>query len=79
MALHLSDREPDYLDRDDDTHRGYCPSCKANVTAKSVDFGIGSYEYWGCRSVHVDIREVCPDCEGNLLDAEPEEEIDLDD
>jgi hypothetical protein len=79
MVAYLADREPDHADIDDDTHYGYCPACKCNVRAASVDFGIGSYEYWGCRGVHVDIREVCPDCEGDLLDAEPEEEIDLDD
>jgi hypothetical protein len=79
MALFLSDREPDYLDLDDDARHGYCPACKCNVTAKSMDFGIGCFEYWGSREVHVDIREVCPECEGDLLDAEPEEETDLED
>jgi hypothetical protein len=79
MALYLAERELDFTDTVDDAHYGYCPACKCNVRAKSMDFGIGCFEYWGSREVHVDIREVCPECEGDLLDAEPEEEIDLDD
>lgn len=60
----------DYADRndvrDDEGTYGYCPECECNVHSVRRDFGIGSYEYWGSREVHVDLRDVCPKCEGDL-------------
>jgi hypothetical protein len=61
------DEEPDI----DDRPRGYCVACQCWTDAKRVDFGIGAYEYWGCKGVHHDWQEVCPECEGELLDEEP--------
>ncbi|CAB3729939.1 hypothetical protein LMG22037_05490 [Paraburkholderia phenoliruptrix] len=63
--------KPDY---EPDTKYGYCPECACNVEAKRMDFGIGAYEYWGSKEVHKDIRDVCPRCETEVLDEQPEEE-----
>ena len=41
----------------------YCSSCKKHVEPVKRDFGIGAFEYWGSREVHVDMRIVCPYCE----------------
>lgn len=57
-----------------DKKYGYCPECACNVESKRMDFGIGAYEYWGSKEVHKDIREVCPRCETEVLDEQPEEE-----
>lgn len=54
-----------------DPEHGYCIACECWVTPKRVDFGIGRYEYWGCIGRHHDWRDVCSECEGQLLDDEP--------
>jgi hypothetical protein len=53
----------------DERPMGYCPSCQCKVRPARVDFGIGSYEYWGCKGVHHDWRDVCPTCETEVTDA----------
>lgn len=63
--------EPDY---ESDTKYGYCRECECNVQTVKMDFGIGSYEYWGCKGVHTDVRQVCPSCEGEVEDERAEEE-----
>lgn len=69
MSL-LIDCEPDI---DTDTgHYGYCPQCECNVRTARKDFGIGSYEYWGARGRHVDMRDVCPNCDGDVCDPQLE-------
>jgi hypothetical protein len=54
--------EPDHFDRDPVT-KMYCPECQVNVRPVRRDFGIGGYEYWGCKGFHTDWRNVCPECE----------------
>ncbi|TDV06034.1 hypothetical protein [Paraburkholderia caballeronis] len=69
MRLHI---EPD-LDQDEGTY-GFCPRCECNVRTVRVDFGIGSYEYWGARGVHHDWRDVCPECEGDVIAPQAEDD-----
>jgi len=49
---------------------GYCPKCQETVTGNPVDYGIGAYEYWGCKGVQTDIHIECPDCDSELEDVE---------
>lgn len=53
--------------------RGWCWNCSCNVTSARADFGIGRYEYWGCKGVHVDWRDVCPTCGENVTEERIEE------
>lgn len=43
-----------------------CPHCGSDADGVWVDEGIGSYEYWGARGVHIDWVFVCPDCDSQL-------------
>lgn len=54
--------------------RGYCNQCQCWTRAVKMDFGIGAYEYWGCKGVHKDVREVCPSCEQELTEDGPVED-----
>jgi hypothetical protein len=69
----------DEYDPRDDAEKGYCAGCHEWVTGTLVDYGIGDYEYWGCRGTHVDLEWVSPCCEEELLNKLPEEENDDDD
>lgn len=71
----------DTLDVDvDEGKYGYCPECECNTHSVRRDFGIGAYEYWGSREVHTDWRDVCPTCEGELIDPlEQDEEFESED
>lgn len=40
-----------------------CAGCGQPAETKAMDFGIGSYEYWGCPGVDVDIQQVTECCE----------------
>lgn len=50
-------------DAEEPLPEGYCPGCGSWVEAIMQDYGIGSYEYWGSRGTHTDLRCVCPKCE----------------
>lgn len=69
--------EPD-IDVDEGRY-GFCRHCKTNVHTVSVDFGIGSYEYWGACGVHHDWRDVCPNCDGDVTDPRHDEEFESED
>ena len=56
-------------------HRPTCPDCGSPL----FDHGIGSYEFWGQRSVHHDWQCENPDCPTAPQDAQPEEELELPD
>lgn len=58
----------------EDLPSGFCSACHEECTAISVDMGIGAYEFWGSREVHVDIQAVSPCCEAEMLEYLPEEE-----
>ena len=45
-----------------------CAACLMPTEAITADFGIGAYEYWGCKGVHRDIRTVSACCEDSLID-----------
>ena len=66
--------ENDFYDPKDDHPKGYCAGCHEYVTGTYIDYGIGEYEYWGYKGVHVDLELVSPCCEEELLDRIPEEE-----
>jgi hypothetical protein len=59
---------------DESRKRGWCWNCECNVTAVSADCGIGRYEYWGCKGVHRDWRDVCPTCGEEVTEEKPETE-----
>lgn len=52
----------------------WCKECKQECDVIDVDFGIGAYEYWGAKGVHVDIQAVSDCCEGDWTEDEPEDE-----
>jgi hypothetical protein len=39
-----------------------------------VDFGIGSYEYWGAKGVDIDLQEVSDCCEADWTEEDPNED-----
>ena len=48
--------------------KGFCPNCDKEMPAVGIDFGIGTYEYWGSVETHVDIHICCEECEEELED-----------
>lgn len=52
----------------------WCVACKQECSVIDVDFGIGAYEYWGAKGVHVDIQAVSDCCEDDWTENEPENE-----
>jgi len=44
-----------------------CAACRQDCRLVLVDYGIGSYEYWGCRGVDVQWCEVSDCCEAGVL------------
>jgi hypothetical protein len=60
---------------EDDVVSGYCIQCARDATETPVDFGIGSYEYWGAKGTHEDVQLVSECCEAevvkHLYDTEP--------
>lgn len=62
---------PHYLDRDEPkTRRAWCCYCQCNVDVVKRDCGIGRYEYWGYRGVHIDMRDTCSACGEERLEEE---------
>jgi len=53
---------------------GYCAHCGDACTATFIDEGIGHYEYWGAKGVDIQLVEVSPCCEAEVLDEPPEED-----
>lgn len=68
-------------DVEEKTLRGYCPACEMNVEAELRDCGIGSYEYWGAVSRHVDMRLLCTVCDSDVsaVRAENDDDFELED
>ena len=62
----------------DGPREGVCNSCGEECTAVTVDFGIGPYECWGARGNDVQLEEVSPCCEDDVVDKE-DYEMDRDD
>jgi hypothetical protein len=55
----------------------FCKNCKRECEPKTVDFGIGVYEYAGAMGCHSDFHEVSPCCEAECVDElDPEDEED---
>lgn len=48
----------------------YCKECKCECEGEWVDFGIGSYEYWGARGNDVQWHYVSKCCEGDVCEDE---------
>ena len=61
--------------------RGFCPYCEENVDAELRDCGIGSYEYWGAVSRHIDMRLLCLVCDSDVsaVRAENDDDFELED
>ncbi len=49
----------------------WCAFCGKECDTKEVDFGIGSYEFWGARGVDIQLCEVSSCCEDEILKAQP--------
>ena len=62
----------------DSPKEGVCKSCGEECVAETRDFGIGVYECWGARGNDVQLSEVSPCCEDDVVDRE-EYEMDKDD
>ena len=50
--------------------KGWCENCNDMVTGKTIDIGIGAYEFWGTWHEDKIIVVVCEDCNGELEDVE---------
>jgi len=48
----------------------HCPNCGQEVYVAFNDFDIGSYEYWGAKGVHKDVRACCEVCDYIFDDSE---------
>jgi hypothetical protein len=46
----------------------FCGSCGEPASPKSMDFGIGHYEYCGATGVHSDVQVVSSCCEADLFE-----------
>lgn len=70
--------DKDYSDYDyeDNIPKGYCSACHEECVGIQVDFGIGPYEYWGCKGVDRDVHWMSMCCEEEILDKQPEEDTD---
>lgn len=51
-----------------------CKCCEKPCEVVAIDFGIGAYEYWGAKGVHVDIQEVSECCEDDYWTGEEYQE-----
>ena len=54
-------------DEHDEAESGICDACGCGCSAKAIDMGIGSYEFWGARGVHRDIHMLSPCCEAEVV------------
>lgn len=68
--------DPDLDDSDDSDDSvseisGWCSTCGKKCHGKTVDNGIGSYEFWGSPGVHHDYGVASDCCEGELLENPP--------
>lgn len=61
----------DYYDE-----RHWCTECGEECSIKVIDEGIGSYEFWGARGIHVDKRTVSSCCEAEVTTENLEEHKD---
>lgn len=70
------DWEDDYLSYDEGPSHviGFCQACGEPCTSVTQDYGIGAYECWGARGNDVQLVEVSPCCETEVLSDKPEEE-----
>lgn len=57
-----------YEEDEDEGVEGICSECGNACRATMVDFGIGPYEYWGSKCVHVDLRPASPCCEAEVVE-----------
>jgi len=56
----------------------YCGECGKECKTVERDFGIGAYEFWGARSVHVNIQTVSECCDGDVFaDPNLEEQLEF--
>ncbi|HEX8894411.1 MAG TPA: hypothetical protein VF783_13865 [Terriglobales bacterium] len=54
--------EPDCTDYDEPSKYGWCRHCQKETVTVKRDVGIGRYEAWGCKGIHIDMRDHCGDC-----------------
>jgi hypothetical protein len=45
----------------------FCGACGCHCEIRIEDFGIGSYEYWGFKGVHKDLRVISKCCEEEVF------------
>lgn len=50
-----------------------CKECHTQCQVITVDFGIGSYEYWGAPGVDIQLAEVSNCCEADYEDLDAPE------
>lgn len=56
----------------------YCGDCGKECDWQTLDYGIGAYEFWGSRGVHVNMQTVSTCCEGDVFrDSELEERMEV--
>jgi len=60
---------------DEDGHVfGKCEDCGKECTSVTRDFGIGYHEYCGSVGNHVNLVEVSPCCEGEIVEGDEDDE-----
>lgn len=50
-----------------DENGPFCGSCGEPCRPIDVDFGIGSYEYWGSKGVDINVQTVSDCCESSIF------------
>ena len=48
---------------------GICTNCKESCKVELIDFGIGSYEYWGAPGYDINIQAVSNCCEALVINS----------
>ena len=62
------------MDYEHELQTGWCSECHEECFYKTIDQGLGPYEYWGYKGVHHDYVEASSCCEAEVLDYDPREE-----
>jgi hypothetical protein len=55
--------------------KSYCAECHKECDTVELDYGFGSYEFWGARGTHSNIQTVSTCCEADVLSKDELEEL----
>lgn len=59
--------DEDFDDYSEELEEGICAECGEECFAKTIDNGIGGYEFWGAKGTHHDYQVVSNCCEAEFI------------